>query len=261
MKSAWRDGLRAWDQQWLNGLLLGTYRALKSIRFWIKNYFFISGLPRNSSRLFHHSARLDFFRSAQYFLQVNRIDGLYVEFGVHEANTFRMALNTLGLYGRPNRVSKFFAFDSFQGMPNPEGIDNQKIWRRGLNTTSETDFRKMVRRDLHRTTIVAGFFEDIVQDFDWPTSEPIALAYIDCDYYSSTKACLEIIEPKLRHGSLIAFDDWNCFYGDPQRGQKRAFDEFFKENSRFFFAEFRSIATGGQSFIALEIDKLGQPIL
>jgi len=83
------------------------------------------------------SERYRFFESAQYFLQTNRINGIYLEFGSHELNTFRMALNTLGAYDKPNKIHKFISFDSFEGMPEPKGIiDKQKIWRKTINYTS-----------------------------------------------------------------------------------------------------------------------------
>src|SRR5580700_6021080 len=73
----------------------------------------ISHLP--DIRIFSLKARHEFFQAAQYYLQINRIDGAYLEFGSHEANTFRMALNTLGTYNRPNKITHFYAFDSFEG--------------------------------------------------------------------------------------------------------------------------------------------------
>ena len=55
---------------------------------------------------------------------------------------------------------------SFEGMPEPEGIDKQKIWEKGLNTTSIEDFKKMfIEKDLHRMKIVKGFYNEVLKDF------------------------------------------------------------------------------------------------
>jgi hypothetical protein len=202
------------------------------------------------------------FEYAQKFLQINRIDGVYVEFGSHAVNTFRFALNTLGRYDRPNRISHFYAFDSFEGMPEPEGIDRQKIWRRGMNATSLETFERICRLDRHRVTAVKGFFSESLPAFEWNSAHRVALAYIDVDYYSSTVEALQFLKDKLQHGTLIAFDDWNCYYADPQRGQRKAFFEFEHQMAETsVFEPFRPISFGGMSFVYLERDKLGEEVL
>lgn len=222
----------------------------------------ITSLPSYFSKNYGLNSRLMFFKRAQYYLQVNRIDGIYAEFGSHECNTFRMALRTLGLPRKPNKISKFYAFDSFQGMPEPIGIDKQKIWYRSMNFTTKKDFLKIVKKDAHRVVAVEGFFEDTLRNYKFENNEKIALAYIDCDYYSSTTECLNFIKDKLQHGSLIAFDDWDCYYSDPKRGQKLAYEYFKKEIENEYSLEFLcDISSGGRCFVFLENSKIGKDIL
>lgn len=204
------------------------------------------------------------FWNAAHYLHANRLDGVYVEFGSHEANTFRMALNTLGNYtrwGKPH-IQHFYAFDSFEGMPEPKGIDKQKIWRASMNITSEEKFKKTCVSDLHRITTVKGFYEDTLPKISWNHDSKIVLAYIDCDYYSSTVEVLKFLRDKLPHGAILAFDDWNCYYGDPKRGEKRAFSEFQEAVGReVHFEPFLPISFGGMSYIYLKKDSLGKDIL
>jgi hypothetical protein len=188
------------------------------------------------------------------------MEGVYAEFGVHEASTFRMALRTLGKSG-PARLSKFFAFDSFQGMPEPQGIDRGKLWRKGMNRTSVQEFRSLIKRDLYRVEIVEGFFEESLPKFSWTENRDVVCAYLDCDFYSSTSACLTFLSDKLAHGALLAFDDWNLYFGDPLRGQKRAFTEFVTGNPNLVFEEFVDIGTLGKSFIVLHKSLLGEAVL
>lgn len=218
----------------------------------------ITPLPTKVFRVPSLRFRFEFFQAAQIYLQVNRIDGSYLEFGSHEANTFRMALNTLGQYGKPNKINHFFAFDSFQGMPEPEGIDKQKIWRAAMNFTSEGKFLQLVRNDAHRVTTVKGFYNDSLGRFRLPRDQLPALVYVDCDYYSSTREVLNWIAPYLKHGTLIAFDDWDCYFGDDSRGQRLAFNEFREaERDRLLFTKFMKISSGGMSYICLERAKMG----
>lgn len=207
----------------------------------------------------------EWFKNAAHYLHVNRLEGVYTEFGSHEVNTFRMALNTLGNYkrwGYPSRISRFYAFDSFEGMPESKGIDKQKIWRASMNFTSEDKFRKICKKDLYRITTVKGFYEDVLPKYKWNYDHKIILAYIDSDYYSSAISVLKFIKDKLAHGAILAFDDWNCYYGDPERGEKRAFAEFKEELKHIaHFEPFLPISFGGMSFIYLKRELMGKEVL
>lgn len=257
-----KDFIRKIDQKVLNGQLVALYIRLVSPALRAYRLSKITPLPRSVHKKFELSARLDFFKRAQLYLQVNRMDGIYAEFGSHEVNTFRMALRTLGVPFMPNKITKFYAFDSFAGMPEPEGIDKQKIWHKAMNHTSEERFLQIVRRDRHRVETVKGFYEDTLPDFKFKDDEVVALAYIDCDYYSSTKECLNFLSGKLQHGCLLAFDDWDCYYSDPMRGQKLAFSEFVLESKGLYqFEELCGISSGGKCFIVLEAGKVGKNVL
>lgn len=250
------------DSQFLNNSLRLVYRFFYATILTRLNKKTITPLPKKISQTFSLAARFEFFKKASYFLRANRIDGVYAEFGSHEVNTFRMSLRTLGLPNMPNKIYRFYAFDSFEGMPEPEGIDKQKIWRHGMNFTSKETFLNIVKKDLHRVVAVKGFYNESLPTYDWPQKDVIALAYIDCDYYSSTKDCLAFIKDKLQHGSLLAFDDWNCYYSDPKRGQRLAFSEFEEEIALSHqFVELCDIASGGRCFVVLEKEKIGTDAL
>lgn len=207
---------------------------------------------------FGNKVRFNFFEAARYYLQINRINGLYVEFGSYGGNTFRMSLNTLGLYGKPNKIDHFYSFDSFEGMPKPKGIDKQMIWREGMNLMTEEKFLKIMKKDKNRITTVKGFYEKSLKNFLFPKNSKIALAYIDCDYYSSTKTVLNFLTNYLSHGMLIAFDDWDCYFSDNKRGQRLAFEEWSKKlKNKYSFEKFRTIDSGGKSFIVHENRKIG----
>lgn len=239
------------------GVLASFYHRL------FDRYPKLSSMPRTMNANLRNCH--EWFCNAAHYLHVNRMDGVYAEFGCHEANTFRCALNTLGNYrrwGGAKRIHRFYAFDSFEGMPEPAGIDRQKIWRHGANFTSEKQFKKLCHRDLHRITTVKGFYEDVLPKYAWNPNEKIVLAYIDCDYYSSTIPVLEFIKDKLAHGAIIALDDWNCYYADPERGQKKAFHEFCeKMKQHAHFESFLPISFGGMSFIYLKKELIGKEIL
>lgn len=111
-------------------------------------------------------------------------------------------------------------------------------------------------------TVVKGFYSDSLPDFQWNPGHKIALAQIDCDYYSSTVEVLNFIKDKMQHGTIIAFDDWNCFYADSKRGQRLAFGKWKEELiNMFHFEPFLPISFGGMSFICQEKNKIGTEYL
>ena len=83
-----------------------------------------------------------FYLHAFDFLDVNKVEGDYYEFGCHRARTFRMAL-TEARRRSMDRV-RFYAFDSFQGLPAPTTDHGVSEWKEGALTTTEEDFLKLI---------------------------------------------------------------------------------------------------------------------
>jgi hypothetical protein len=65
-----------------------------------------------------------------------------------------------------------------------------------------------------------------------------AVIYVDCDLYLSTIPVLEFIVPFLQPGTVIVFDDWNCFLADPDKGERRAWREFRERHPALRFEDF-----------------------
>ena len=65
-----------------------------------------------------------------------------------------------------------------------------------------------------------------------------AVVYIDCDLYSSTSCALNFAKDFFQKGTVLVFDDWFCFYGDPSKGERRAFHEFRAQNPDLIFEEY-----------------------
>ena len=246
------------DKKFFNNFLSNIYYAL----YVFFKYPRITSLSKETQNYFPIKARYKFFQSADDYLRKNRVNGIYLEFGCHGAHTFRMALNTLGNYKNPYRVNKFYAFDSFEGMPEPVGIDIQKMWKKSINFTSLEDFKKICKKDLYRIEIIKGFFSESLKKYYLPEVSRIAMCYIDCDYYTSTKEVFKFIKQHINHGMILVLDDWNCYYSDPLRGQQKAFAEFKEElKEKILFSDHEILGSGGKSFICHEISKIGKEII
>jgi O-methyltransferase len=180
-------------------------------------------------------------------------DGDYVEFGCHSGQTFATAWREIQ---RHRRASHLWAFDSFEGMPIKQcEADEHPEWIAGAMATSLEQFLKICKRNHippSRYTTVKGFYSDTLNSsgHSWPAPPTtIALAYVDCDMYSSTVDVLNFLEPRLRHGMILAFDDYFNFSATEQAGEQRAFTEFRQRASQWDFMPYLNIGGIGMSFI------------
>jgi len=195
-----------------------------------------------------------FFNHAMYLLSTNGINGDYVEFGCHSGQTFAMAWREIRRHGRTDHLR---AFDSFRGMPSKQcRADDHPEWIAGTMATSLQAFHRICRRNRippDRYSAIEGFYSDTLMSIEWsdlPTT--IALAYVDCDMYSSTRDALSFLEPRLRHGLILAFDDYFNFSPTEQAGEQRAFTELQERALQWDFMPYLAIGGIGTSFIAQE---------
>lgn len=192
-----------------------------------------------------------FFWNAFKALTYNQIDGDYVEFGSHGATTFRLAFDQIRQRGMKRHL---WAFDSFRGLPAPtEPKDDHPVWQSGTMATSEPEFHAIchahgIQRNAYST--VSGFYQDTLPAFGASAAPAnIALAYIDCDLYSSTKSVLEFLRPRLKHGMLVAFDDFFCWSATQNSGERMALLEFQAGLSEWNFVRYRDYGWAGCSYL------------
>lgn len=180
------------------------------------------------------------FASITRFCVANRpIDGYYFEFGCHSASTMRMAYR----HFKHMFDWSYVAFDSFEGLPEITEIDRQEIWEQGKLATSEEDFTRLVLKaglPKNKLITVKGFYDKSLNASlrNRLQAKKAAVIYIDCDLYASTVPVLEFVKDFLQVGTVIVFDDWNCFCADPHKGERRAFAEFCNRYPYLGFEEF-----------------------
>ncbi len=189
---------------------------------------------------FRESRRRELFMSIAVFCFHNQpIEGYYLEFGSHTARTMRLAWDAFhALYD-----FKYVSFDSFEGLPELAEIDRMPIWKKGALKTSEEDFLSIMRQHgmpREKLLTVKGFYNDTLTEELKQRLLPkkAAVVYVDCDLYESTAAVLRFAKDFLQRGTVLVFDDWFCFYGDPERGERRAFKEFTQQNPTFVFQDY-----------------------
>jgi hypothetical protein len=160
------------------------------------------------------------------------------------------AANESGLKGM-----RFFGFDSFAGLPEPEGIDA------GSDEFKRGDYAcgyEMVTENLNnngvdwsRTQLIQGYFDKSLKPALKTEygMQRVAVALIDCDLYHSTVDVLNFLSDLLQEGSILMFDDWNCFDESDEKGERKAFREFLERHPDWQAEAFISFGWHGQAFI------------
>jgi O-methyltransferase len=84
-----------------------------------------------------------------------------------------------------------------------------------------------------------------------PADEPrdVALAYVDCDLYSSTRTVLDFLRPRLKHGMIVAFDDYFCWSSTQPAGERKAFLELTAADDRWEWVPYVQYGWHGHSFV------------
>jgi O-methyltransferase len=204
--------------------------------------------------------RQEFFANAFKALLFNGIDGEYAEFGSCGGTTFFLAYREAKRHGHP---AQLWAFDSFEGLPRPRETDHHPRWIEGKMVTTVDEFhaickKRGIPRDKYE--VVPGFYEESLPAMS-PTDPPadIALAYVDCDLHSSTKPVLDFLEPRLKQGMIVAFDDYFCWSGSKPSGERTAMLEFSARNERWEWVPYVQFGWHGMSFVIEDRDAWRPP--
>jgi hypothetical protein len=196
-------------------------------------------------------SKSDFFERALIALSSNGISGDYAEFGCYGGTSMWLAWREISA----NPVDRhMWAFDSFAGLPKIEDPrDDHPAWIPDTMSMTVDDFHSVLaNRGVPRgayTTIEGYYAESLPRLGSDGEPRDIALAYIDCDLYSSTVTVLEFLAPRLKHGMILAFDDYYCWTDADVSGERAALDEFAAEHPAWNFHRYMSIDWGGTAFV------------
>ncbi|MDP9432728.1 MAG: class I SAM-dependent methyltransferase [Actinomycetota bacterium] len=118
---------------------------------------------------------------------------LYLEFGVYAGRSIRWWSQNL-----PAPGAHFVGFDSFEGLPED--------WRPG---TPQGHFAtgQIPQINDPRVSFVKGWFDETLPGFRVPDHDQL-IVNIDSDLYSSADTVLRWVEPYLKPGTLLYFDEF-----------------------------------------------------
>lgn len=199
-----------------------------------------------------HRNRWDAIDNLADYLVVAELEGDYCEFGVAQGKTFAYAANKLSVLDM-----RFFAFDSFEGLPKPHGFNRIGGYTGGYHekefSYSEEEFFVYLKSkgvDSNRVNAIKGWFDVtlIPQTSTVHKLTSIAAAWVDCDFYESTVPVLNFLTDKLVEGSVILFDDWHAFRNLPEYGAQKACKEWLIANPNITLLPLFSFGSHGEAF-------------
>ncbi|HEY4282960.1 MAG TPA: TylF/MycF/NovP-related O-methyltransferase [Chthoniobacterales bacterium] len=138
----------------------------------------------------------------------------YLEFGVYRGESIKQWISNT------NGNSRFFGFDSFEGLP--------ENWRKGQDKGHFSVNGQLPDIRDARVTFVPGWFDKTVPEFARSFIPKNRLVvHFDADLYGSTILPMVYLQPSLAKGSLLLFDE---FYDRDH--EFKAFRDFLKIGSR-----------------------------
>ena len=213
-----RSGLRPFR-------LIGYLNGLLEFGQWLKNNQ-IAVVLESASELYQ-------------YIQANVVGNAaidYFEFGVWKGNSIKAWLSL-----NADQHSRFFGYDSFEGLPEDWGHFATIMKKGAFSTGGEAP--EIVDS---RLTLVKGYFQDsLVPSLEGYESKNRLLIHCDADLYTSTLYPLTVMHRYIVPGTIIIFDEF--FTSDHEF---RAFMDF----TSAYNLNYRVLATSGPyDQVAIEI--------
>lgn len=148
---------------------------------------------------------------------------------------------------------RFFAFDSFRGLSNPEPRFDGNMYSSGQYQCSLNRFKSNIQRVAQKweVNICQGYYDKTLQPSLRSKHQLTKAAFImiDCDLYEPTLQALRFVTPILQTGTVIYFDDWFFCRGSMTHGEPAACAEWLSDNPQIQLIEFGNSAVMSKYFI------------
>jgi len=196
-----------------------------------------------------HDRLYDLF-DLMHEMEEKNTPGEIVECGVWRGGAAAIMGHVIKHFGYRRRM---WLFDSFEGLPKPtveDGIVAQEQYDKDRGLSSVDDVKSILKKlliDLNFINFVPGWFSDTL-----PVSKEkinqIAILRLDCDWYESTKTCLNNLYQLVVPGGYIIIDDYGSWVG-----ARKAVDEFLRKHN--LEVNIRPLADGSVFFVKPSVEK------
>ena len=149
-----------------------------------------------------YTSHRKYSRRFDLYSYVSEVHGLndraidYIEFGVAAGHSFKW-----WVANSKNGSSRFFGFDTFEGLPEDWGTFNRSDMAAPVPVIEDP-----------RVKFIKGLFQDTLPGFlsnYRPEVQNPKIIHFDADLFSSTLFALTSLAPILRKGDILLFDEFN----------------------------------------------------
>lgn len=208
----------------------------------------------------HNIEKSKALRQAFWHINLESLPGDYFEFGVAFGNSLQSArlaskMSVAPRLGVFSQKRKFFAFDTFDSFKSSDPDDMHPTWSGSRFSFSFESVKKRFKRhdevvilkgDVTDLGTESEFFEFVQKSMR--TDQRVAIALLDMDLKGPTTAALKFLKPMLQTGSILIFDEYFAFRGDPSLGESGALADFLATNQDIRVREFGAYGDGGRVF-------------
>ncbi|MFI6072060.1 class I SAM-dependent methyltransferase [Actinoplanes sp. NPDC051343] len=163
----------------------------------------------------------DLLTMNELYQQVVPLPGVIMEFGVLHGRHLAAFTALRGIYEPYNSLRRIVGFDTFTGFPDINEIDDvssSAVVGRFRTADGYPDHLRAVLRahelgeplgHVQRSFAIQGDVRETLPQYLAENPQTvIAMAYFDMDLYEPTRDVLQMIQPYLAKGSIVAFDEF-----------------------------------------------------
>ena len=152
--------------------------------------------------------------------------GDVAQVGIYKGGTAKMIAECF-----LNSKKLVYLFDTFEGLPKKSREDNNKkdVNREEKQQFTDIDFKEIKEyfSCCDNVELRKGFFPDTARGLE---NKQFSFVYLDADIYQSIKDGLDFFYPRMVHGGIIIFDDYQT---TDWPGVEKAVHEFCMKNNIF----------------------------
>jgi hypothetical protein len=176
-------------------------------------------LPGNLPLYLRREVLADILVMNDLYRRLIGVPGVLMEFGSRWGRHLALLAALRELYEPYDYTRRIIGFDTFCGFPDVHANDgsHREIHPGSMSvSTSYVDHLRAILEAHETESFNAHIRRFDVVEGDVRTTLPrylsshpetvIGLAYFDLDLYEPTRTCLDVIRPRLGHGSIVAFD-------------------------------------------------------
>jgi O-methyltransferase len=216
-----------------------------------------------------------FFFDVTYSVIYNQVSGDYLEFGVYNGDSFSMIYHYTEMLWKNyqshiqsneidfnndffNRM-RFFAFDSFEGLPESNREDTPIHYKKeGAYSAPKERFLANLEKkkvNVAKVVTVPGWFDATLKEETKVLYNltKASLIFIDCDLFESAVPVFNFVTSLIQDGTVMIIDDYFRYKGIPTKGIQKAFKEWLANNPSLGVSELARCSANRVAFICYQL--------